>query len=77
MPGVTGPVQQDDRAAHRVPEDDRPDYPERVAENADVIGARLKGPPVCLSPGRSSVPPQIEIDDLSMPSQPSEVRLEI
>ena len=39
MPWVACRVQQDDRRAHRVPEDDRPGDPERVAEGAEVVRA--------------------------------------
>lgn len=36
---VARPVEQDDRRAQRVSEDDRSDYPDRVAEDADVVRA--------------------------------------
>ena len=76
-PGWRAPVEQDDRPAHRVPEHDRPFYPGRVAEAADVVGAGLETPPGCLAPGRPAVPPQIEVDDLGKPGEPGEVRLEV
>ena len=76
-PGVARPVEQDDRPAHRVPEDDRPGYPSRVTEGANVVGACLEAPPGCLAPCRPPVPTQIEVDDLGMLGEPGEVRLEV
>ena len=67
VPGVARPVEQDNGAAHRVPEDDRPGYRGGVAEGADVVSARLEASPGCVAPGRPAMPAQIEVDDLSMP----------
>ena len=77
MSGVARTVEQDDRCAHRVSEDDRPGYSERVAEGADVVGACLEAPRACVAPVRPSVATQIEVDDLGMLREPAEVRLEV
>ena len=66
MSGVARAVEQDDRSAHRVSEDDRSGYPDRVAEDADVVRARLEAPGARVAPVRPSVPAQIEVDDLGM-----------
>jgi hypothetical protein len=77
MSGMAGAVEQHDRCAHRVSEDDRPLYPERLAEDADVVRAGLEAPRGCVAPLRSPVSTQIEVDNLGMLREPSEVRLEV
>jgi hypothetical protein len=42
VPRMTCAVELDDRAAHRVAQDDRSDDAHGVAEGADVVGARLE-----------------------------------
>ena len=66
MSGVARTVEQDDRSAHRVSEDDRSGYSDRVAEDADVVRACFEAPRACVAPVRPSVPTQIEVDDLGM-----------
>jgi hypothetical protein len=48
MSAVARPVEQDDRPAHRVPEDDRSGDPGRVTENAAVVSAGLEAPGGCI-----------------------------
>ena len=48
-------VEQDDGGAHRMPIDDRPRDPERVAERAYVVGARLERPRRGICPVRTTV----------------------
>lgn len=75
--GVPRPVQEDDRAAQRVAEDDRPRDADRVAEGAHVVGARLEAPPRGVAPVGAAVPAQIEVDDLRVVGEPGEGGLEV
>ena len=66
MPAMAGTVEQDDRTTHRMSEEDRASYSERVAEHADVVRACFEAPRACVAPVRPSVPTQIEVDNLGM-----------
>ena len=74
---VPGAIQHRDEAAHRMAEHDRPRDPERVAEAADVVGARLEGPLVDRRPCGATVSAQVQVDDLRGPGQAPEVGLEV
>lgn len=66
MSRVASPVKEHDRGAHRMPKDDRPGYPDRVTEEADVVRAFFEAPRGRVAPGRPAVPAQIEVDNLGM-----------
>jgi hypothetical protein len=59
-----------------VPEDDRPLDAERVAEAADVVGAGLEAPRGRVTPVRTPVTAQVDVDDLRVLGEPVEVGLE-
>ena len=77
VPRVPRAVEHGDEATHRVAEHDRPRDPERVAEGADVVGARLEGPFVDRRPRGTAVSTQVQVDDLGGPGQVREVGLEV
>jgi hypothetical protein len=77
VPRMARPVEQDDRAAHRVPEHDRPGDPDRVTEDADIVRACFEAERSYVAPVRPPVPAQIEVNDLGVLQQRGEVRLEV
>ena len=77
MPGVPRRVEHRHEAAERVPVDDRSDDAERVAEGADVVGARLEAPVPRVAPVGTAVAAQIEVHDLCRLREPVEVGLEV
>jgi hypothetical protein len=62
--GVTNGVGQRDHRTERVPVDHRADDPDRIAEVADGVGARLETPLFGLAPVGAAVSRQVEVDDL-------------
>ena len=70
-------VEHGDEATHRVAVDDRPGDADGVAEGAHVVGADFERPVVRVVPGRATVVPEVEVDQLRVCRQCREVRLEV
>ena len=77
VPRVPRAIEHGDEATHRMAEHDRSRDPERVAEGADVVGARLERPFVDRRPRGTAVSTQVQVDDLGGPGQVPEVGLEV
>src|SRR4029453_13790963 len=74
---MTGAVQHDHDAAHRMTEHNWTLNAEGIAERAQVIGARLEAPLCWVMARRPAMIAQVEVDHLRQRRQPREVRLEV